>query len=249
MRNSRFHAVLAGLCLLAAVASANAQATVEPMKLTAEQAFDAVQKQIDPSTGMPAHVVLVDVRSRAEYYWVGTAAQVKTITLVDQTSIVPDLGKVKLVHEGKFLEYAAAGEIRRTQVTKVASVAMAPIAYSVPYQLWDETTRKMAINPEFAAEMQKLAGTVVIFFCRSGGRTDANNCVKLADPALFQAVYEIDQPDGATNHGGFESSNYGNVFNGYRGFPGRLTGDQAHPSVSWKDAGLPIAIGATPLLP
>ncbi|HSP91961.1 MAG TPA: hypothetical protein VLN08_13685, partial [Vicinamibacterales bacterium] len=62
----------------------------------------------------------------------------------------------------------------------------------------------------------------------------------------FDAVYEIDQPDKTTGYGGFEGSNYDSVFNGYRGFPGRDTWTQIHPSVSWKDAGLPIKIGADP---
>jgi hypothetical protein len=46
--------------------------------------------------------------------------------------------------------------------------------------------------------------------------------------------------DGKSGRGGFEDSSYSNVYNGYRGFPERLTEIQEHPSVSWKDAGLPI---------
>ena len=61
----------------------------------------------------------------------------------------------------------------------------------------------------------------------------------------FDAVYEIDDPtpDSTGDVGGFEGSPYSEVYNGYHGFPGRLTGVQAVPSVSWKDTGLPIKIG------
>lgn len=236
---------LACFFLLAGLAPAQAQ-TVVPIPITAEEAFDAVQAQVDPATGIPANVVLVDVRSRAEYYWVGSAAKVTEIKLTSGALITPDFGKVKLEHGAKFLVYTKGGKYQRVLVQKVGSMKVAPIAFSVPYQLWNEDTRSMTINPAFAAEMERFAGAVVIFYCRSGGRTDGSNCVELSSPLQFPAVYEIDQPDGTTNHGGFEGSNYGNVFNGYRGFPDRDTSPQPHPSASWKDAGLPIAIGATP---
>jgi hypothetical protein len=99
--------------LTAAMTSAAipAVAQAELVGITAEEAFDAVQTQTDPLTGAHANVALVDVRTRAEYFWVGTAAKVNKITLRDakSQSIVPDLGKVKLLDEGKFLEYAVNG--------------------------------------------------------------------------------------------------------------------------------------------
>ena len=71
------------------------------------------------------------------------------------------------------------------------------------------------------------------------------------DPAIlsrFQAVYEIDDPSGIiVGVGGFEGSAYGQAYNGYRGFPGRPTEGQDEPSVSWKDAALPIKTGVNPL--
>jgi rhodanese-related sulfurtransferase len=236
--------------LLLAGSPAIAQtALVTPTPITAEQAFDAVATQTDPVSGMPKTVLLVDVRTPSEYFWVGAAARVTAITLATGDVVIPDLGKVLLRHNGKFLGYTVKGEAKLTQVSMVKSMAMLPLAYNVPYQTWNETAWKSVVNESFGAQMAALAGMahpVVIFYCRSGGRTDAANCVSKVDPALFDAIYEIDQPDGATNHGGLEGSDYGKAYNGYRGFPDRETWFQGHPAASWKDAGLPIVIGILP---
>jgi hypothetical protein len=53
-------------------------------------------------------------------------------------------------------------------------------------------------------------------------------------------VYEIDDPAGTPGRGGFQGSDYRNVYNGYLGFPSRPTKLQDVPSVSWKDSGLPM---------
>ena len=50
-------------------------ADVSPIPITAEQAFNAVQTQTDPITGEDKKVALVDVRTRAEYFWVGLHAR------------------------------------------------------------------------------------------------------------------------------------------------------------------------------
>ncbi len=237
---------LACVCLLGGTFSALAQTPqIVPTPLTAEQAFDAVQHQVDPATGLPARVVLVDVRSHAEYYWVGTAAKVTSITPKKGDVITPDFGKVKLILLGKFLSFNVHGRPHLIQVDKVASVAMSPIAFNAPYELWNETTSSMSLNPDFVNQMDPMVGAVVIFYCRSGSRSDAKNAVAASIPERFQAVYEIDRAD-TTSYGGFEGASYGNVFNGYRGFPGRDTSDQTFPSVAWKDAGLPMITGVKP---
>jgi hypothetical protein len=46
---------------------------------------------------------------------------------------------------------------------------------------------------------------------------------------------------------GFEGDSRSNRYNGYRGFPERLTEIQEHPSVSWKDAGLPMKTRIDPV--
>ena len=93
-------AVVTALAFTSAVAEG-------PIQITADEAFDAVATQTDPLyEDVEAVVALVDVRSRAEYYWVGTAARVDEILLTGKKaprSVVPDLGKVRLIHGGKFL--------------------------------------------------------------------------------------------------------------------------------------------------
>jgi rhodanese-related sulfurtransferase len=246
-----FRFVFLTVAMTSAAIPAVAQA--ELVGITAEEAFDAVQTQTDPLTGADAKVALVDVRTRAEYSWVGTAAKVNKITLQDAKSwpIVPDLGKVKLVDEGKFLEYAVNGRHKRTQVAKVASLDTSPIAINVPYKLWDETTATTPLNPEFGHDIDALAeagAEVLIVYCRSGSRSSTCG-TQIDNEGNFQAVYEIDDPvpGSAGGVGGFEGSPYGEVYNGYHGFPGRLTDVQSVPSVSWKDTGLPIKIGVDPL--
>jgi len=239
--------VLAMAAASLVVASLNAQAqTLPPIPITADEAFDAVTQQKDPLSGVPGRVLLVDVRTHAEFHWVGAAAMVKAITLKNGGVIVPDWGKVKIEHEGKFLVFRVGGKNERIQVKTVAKLDMAGIAKNIPYQTWNDATFGMALNPTFGAEVEALAGDdrpVLILFCRSGGRTDAGNAVAKLYPEKFSAIYEIDQPNAVTNHGGFEGSSYSDVFNGYRGYPERETLIQSSPSVSWKDAGLPIKIG------
>jgi hypothetical protein len=127
-------------------------------------------------------------------------------------------------------------------------MALSPIAINIPFQLWDEDTGTLALNFDFAAEvdaLEKEGFNVLIFFCRSGQRSE--DCLWGFDATLFDAIYEIDQPDGRSGRGGFEGNSYSNVYNGYRGFPKRLTTIQDHPPVSWKDTGLPMQTSVNPL--
>lgn len=215
--------------------------------VTAEQAFDAVQLQMDPITGVEASVLLLDVRSRAEWYWVGTASQVTEITTANGKTFQPDLGKVVLVHDGKFLDFEVDGRPHRVPVVNVDSITIEPIATSLPYRLWDEGTAALVGNPDFVTDLEALIADydVVIIYCRSGGRTDTCIPQEVLDAYPEIGFYEIDRSD-ATNLGGFEGSSYGNSYNGYRGFPQRETRFEDLPSVSWKDAGLPIKIGVSP---
>ena len=222
---------------------------VIPIPITAEKAFDAVQMQIDPFTGEGKKVALVDVRTRAEYFWVGAACQVDEILTSTEESIIPDLGKVLLSRNGRFLLFELNGRHKRLQTKKISKIALSPIAINIPYKLWDEETGTLSLNEDFAVDVEALAEDsgyeVIIFFCRSGGRSE--NCLGDFDTTLFEALYEIDQPDEKSGRGGFEGTSYSNVYNGYRGFPQRLTEIQEHPSVSWKDTGLPIKTSLNPL--
>ena len=209
-------------------------ADVSPIPITAEQAFNAVQTQ-------------VDVRTRAEYFWVGTASQVDEIITTKGKSIAPDYGKVLLTRNGRFLMFKINGRHTRLQIKKVSEIFLSTIAINIPFKFWDEDTGTLSENTDFGSEIEGLENVydVLIFFCRSGGRSE--DCLLDFDTGPFYAIYEIDQPDGKSGRGGFEGTSYSNVYNGYRGFPKRLTEIQEHPSVSWKDAGLPIKTSVNPL--
>lgn len=221
-----------------------------PVPISAEQAFDAVQKQIDPISKESANVVLVDVRTRAEYFWVGAACQVDEIKTINNEALIPDYGKVILEHSGKFLAFEIEGNNKRIQTKKIEEISLSPIAINIPYYFWDEDTGSLVVNENFSTDVEELQTTgydILIFFCRSGGRSEM--CLGNFNTSLFQAIYEIDQPDGKSGRGGFEGTSYSNSYNGYRGFPERLTEIQDHSSVSWKDAGLPIKTSINPLSP
>jgi rhodanese-related sulfurtransferase len=224
-----------------------AEITPTPIPITADEAFDAVQNQTDPITGEDTSVVLIDVRSRAEFFWVGAACKVDEIVKHNGHSIIPDNGKATLSKNGRFLRFRLNGKKRRIQVDRLKELMLSPIAINVPYKLWDEETGTLDLNPSFTEDVNAIGldYDVAIFFCRSGGRSQ--DCIGSFDTDLFDAIYEIDQPDEKSGRGGFEGTSYSNVYNGYRGFPGRFTRVQEHPSVSWKDAGLPIKTSLNPL--
>lgn len=243
MKRIVFHSILVILIAL----GGTSWAQDGPIPITAEAAFDAVQTQTDPISGESASVNLVDVRTRAEFFWVGAACQVDEIVTTKHGSIVPDYGKVILSKDGRFLTFEVDGKHKRLQTKKVSELKLSSIAINIPYRFWDEENWALEPNPDFQSEVEALATDgydVVIFFCRSGGRSEG--CLEDFDTALFEAIYEIDQPDGKSGRGGFEGSSYSDAYNGYRGFPERLTEIQEHPSVSWKDTGLPMKTSINP---
>jgi Na+-transporting methylmalonyl-CoA/oxaloacetate decarboxylase gamma subunit len=245
------------ILMIAMLVMGNAQAEDFNIPITADRAFDAYANQTDPLTGESARVAIVDVRTTAEYFWVGTTAQVDSIVTKSGKEFLPHNGKVKMRLGSRFLKFKVEkGERLRPvflPVSRVDSIVTAPIAYHVPLKIWDEASASLITNDDFAGQMDALAfnverGTgfdVVILMCRSGKRSNTRTFAT----ENFAAVYEIDQPDGTDGRGGFEGTNYHSVFNGYRGFPGRNTFNQESPSVSWADTGLPIHIGGRPTSP
>lgn len=225
-----------------------------PIPITAEQAFDAYANQVDPVTGEAANVAIVDVRTTAEYHWVGTCAQVDKITTPKgrkMIDIFPDNGKVKLKANSRILSFDVDGQPRALHVKHVDEIETSRIATHIPYMTWDDENCEKVLNDNFASDIETLAGQeidIVIMMCRSGKRT--TECMKDEDIInaflLFDAVYEIDQPDGKNGRGGFQGTSYSDAYNGFRGFPGRKTSFQENESVSWSDAGLPIHIGWCP---
>ena len=212
--------------------------------ITAEQAFDAYANQEDPATGYSANVAIVDVRTTAEYHWVGTCAQVDKIITMNEDEITPDNGKVILKANSSDLEFDVDGDPTTLNVEYVDKIVTSPIARHIPYKTWKDKKCEPVLNKKFAKDIETLADEgidIVIMMCRSGKRTsDAG-----FDFSLFDAVYEIDQ-DGKNGRGGFQGTSYGDTYNGFRGFSGRKTSFQEHESVSWSDAGLPIHIGSCP---
>ena len=70
---------IAGICMVAFMVSMFAiesSYSNDAIPITAEQAFDAYANQEDPVNGNPANVAIIDVRTKGEFYWGGTCAQV-----------------------------------------------------------------------------------------------------------------------------------------------------------------------------
>jgi rhodanese-related sulfurtransferase len=247
-----FKLISIGILMVFMLVIGNAQANEVDVNIpiTADQAFDAYADQVDPLTGEEASVAIVDVRTGAEYYWLGAPAQVDKIVTVSGKELLPYNGKVKLRMGGRYLKFKVEKGDRLCSVflpvSKVDSIATTKIAYYVPLLNWDEVSYSNVENENYAQQIEALAAdfNTIILMCRSGGRSGKRDF----NTSLFKAIYEIDQPDGTSGRGGFEGTTYSNAYNGYRGFPGRYTNNQEHPSVSWRDAGLPIQIGGEPLI-
>lgn len=233
------------ICIVMAVFVVLAASLVNAdlIPITAEQAFDAQASQIDPESGDPAKVIIVDIRSVAEYHWVGAPAKVDEI-ITKRSTIVPDDGKVNVFGRGNnLLRFKVNGNLRVLSAKSVENMKTSPIALNIPYETKDYETWEKKPNLDFAGDIEALAeeDTSIILICRSGKRT--TKAYAKFDTNLFKAVYEIDQPDGKNGRGGFQGTSYSDAYNGYRGFPERKTSFQNHESVSWSDAGLPIHIG------
>jgi rhodanese-related sulfurtransferase len=269
------------LVALFAVVAFNPAFASDPMPITADEAFDGVQRQVFPGTDASATVVLVDVRDPQEVLSSGAAAKVTEIAFLNgKATVEPEWGKVRLVHEGKFIEYDTHGRYKRAKhgrynlakVDTIKALETEAIAYNI--KLWDQTDSGFDLQPTalqvaataFAEDLVDLIDEtdpdVIIVYCRTGGRSsfagqlilngsytyDGNTYTSSLFPGAYEGeVYEIDDPYGTSGRGGFSGSDYSNVFNGYAGFPGRLTDTQEVPSASWKDSGLPVKRAAKPL--
>lgn len=244
------HVGIRSLVSLVALTLMGLTAADPPTPITADEAFDAVQQQIDPISGEETRVILVDVRDPLEVFFNGAAAQVTEIHLKDNgTESVdePVNGKVRLLQNGELIEYEMATtggtELKLVELSKVTQLITEPIAINIP--IWRRTEQEWKTNGKsFYPAVAKLARAydVVILYCRTGGRSSiAGDGIA---PGLFAAVYEIDDPGGQNGHGGFSGPGYSEKYNGYAGFPERVTppdpASNDNGSVSWMDAGLPI---------
>ncbi|MBW1717640.1 MAG: hypothetical protein JRJ77_17820, partial [Deltaproteobacteria bacterium] len=96
--------ICAVVTLMISVIAIGIAAADGPIPITADQAFN--MKAADPD-----HTVIVDIRTTAEYHWVGTCAKVTEIQTTNGT-ITPDNGKVKLVLGGRLLTFRVSGRAR-----------------------------------------------------------------------------------------------------------------------------------------
>ena len=130
------------------------------------------------------------------------------------------------------------------------------MSFNVPVERRDPVTTEKKLNPNFGKEIDALVEnsnpSAMIFYCRSGQRSSTGCYFPYCPRTFFDfnagieyyEVEAVDENGNAVNgKGGFEGSSSSNVYNGYRGFPGRL-GDP----VSFKDTGLPIVIGKAPIV-
>ncbi len=243
--------ILAFIFALVFAANTMADDSDVNIPIAADQAFDAVVRQVDPETGLNERVALIDVRTTAEYYWVGACGKVESILTTSDEEYIPYNGKVVLNKRGTKLRFKVAvnNRLRRVRlpVTEVDSIETTDISIHIPTHIWDEEKCTKFSDDDFAAQIESLSDDydVLILMCRSGKRS----ATRAFDTSLFKAIYEIDQPDGSNGYGGFQGSSFGDAYNGYRGFPGRNTRQQDTQSVSWSDAGLPVHIGWTPFSP
>jgi len=124
----------------------------DPVPITADQAFDAVMKGIDPIDGVDygiGKVVIVDLRTPAEFQFQGTAGKVESILLAGAADpVVPDLGKARNTTDGKSLEYTIGGKRKRTRIDRIANVVTAPIAVNIPCATWNPDTKQMDPTPD-----------------------------------------------------------------------------------------------------
>jgi rhodanese-related sulfurtransferase len=244
--------VVIALVLTSDMTPMNSYAGPDPVPISAEQAFDAALSGKDPITEVNygvGSVMIGDVRTPAEYQFQGTAGKVDSMLLKGSTApIVPDLGKVRFIQEGKYLEYTIGGKKVKTPIDKVAKVETSSIAINIPCATWNQATKEMDPIPNtFSKGIQGLEEDgvqVVITMCNSGGRSTACLAKFVSDDlaSRFKAFYEIDRADRlyiSPKHkihlaglGGFQGSAYNGVYIGDSGFYGRPTDVQ--PIQGWK---------------
>ena len=242
--------------------------------ISASEAFDAYQEQSITSTfnymtgtydGPETTyngVVVIDVRNPEEIYWVGQPAQVNEIILKNNEIIVPYNYKATVVDGGQAIEYQEGTngnlETKTLRMTDIERMDLKPFAISSAVENKNSTNDfQTFLNPELGnfldeillplVEEQKISA--IAWYCRSGKRSSrgcyCHYCPKLlAVPGLANFEIDLDTDNG---FGGFEGTSYSNRYLGHRGFPSRVEGSASDESVSFKDMGLPISIGQTPI--
>lgn len=86
----------------------------------------------------------------------------------------PNLGKVLLIENGTKVHFFAGEDEFTVDVVNVDGISLSSIAINIPYKFWHEYTGELILNKKFKKEIEALAAEydTVIFFCRSGGRSE-----------------------------------------------------------------------------
>ena len=177
-------AVMTALLVLTVFTAARAVPPTKLEAITADEAFDAVALQIDPKSGDPADVYLIDVRDPYEVFMNGGPAEVTEILFRGDEAgdgIEPQDHRVRLVQEGKFVEYEVHGRYHRELVRDIEGMTTVPLATNIPLwrlklefkpdtgiDYWDKTTAEDF--PETVADNYPTDATLIVF-CRTGGRS------------------------------------------------------------------------------
>jgi rhodanese-related sulfurtransferase len=220
-------------------------------RISAEQAFDAYQRQeLNGDKG----VTIIDVRTPDEVYWTGQPMQTNSIRFKGSSPVTPDDYKTMLVAggvKGSTLTYERNGKkYKNTNIDGITTLDLSPIAFNVPVEFRDAITDENSLNPNFGTGVidvvEVTKADVLIYYCRSGARSSIGcywgYCKELVFNLFEKKNYEIDTPN-INGLGGFQGTAYKDRYNGYRGYPGRLTKTDLSTATDWMDAGLPIKIG------
>ena len=242
---------------------ANIRCNLTPplINITATTAVIAYESQsIDNNNGA---VVIIDVRTSQEVYWIGVPTQVNSITMKNGTIFVPDLYMATLVpvceDQAPEIHFTLNSEAVVIVSSDVMMTSRSAISYNIPVQFLDTDTGVETLNPLWGKQADALLEVTgadrIIFFCRSGQRSSVGCYYAFCPfrvlfpgilgfiPGVQMIAYEVETPT-INGRGGFEGTSYSDSMLGYRGFPGRQTQDfSAEVSASFKDHGLPIKIG------
>lgn len=121
------------------------------VRISAEEAFEAYQAQ--ELDGQPG-VMMIDVRTPEEVYWVGAPAQVNLVELANGDAVVPDGFKALLQphpsrNQPHQIEVSIDGKAKRLSTAEVVSADLTPIAYNVPVEYVDPMSGTVTLNPAF----------------------------------------------------------------------------------------------------
>ena len=187
-------------------------ATPPLIRISATQAFDAYQSQTITGYGNEPRqgVLVIDVRTPEEVYWVGQVAQVSSVDLKDGSSVVPDFYKTVL-QQDKFeskqdstgkkkesswsISFTIDGEETSVPTDDIDKITTKPFAFNAPVEYRDVEANVKTLNPYIGSDVMSIVQQfnplpqAVIFYCRSGQRSTIG-CYYGYCTELFQGFLE-----------------------------------------------------------